>query len=174
MSFCWVRWATRIGVLCLLLVPACVSATAQIPDTIEVDGERMELFSQPLRQLEQANPRAWRKLARYRQGMQCSAAWFGVLASWKVQDERLYLAAVRASPCSEDSEEIPLRKLFGRRLGRAPVLADWVSGELFIPRGRLVEYVHAGFASQYERYLRLRVENGMVVMRELVEPSPAE
>lgn len=174
MSSCWVIRATQCLLLCLLLAPSCIFATSQIPDAIEVEGEPMALFDQPLRQLEQANPRAWEKLARYRRGPQCSAAWFGVLASWKVEDDKLYLTALWANPCAENSKEVPLRKLFGRQVGRAPVFADWVSGELVIPRGKLVEYVHMGFGSRYERYLRLRVENGVVVEREFIEPSPSE
>lgn len=159
----------RLALVCLVLLAPHAFATAQFPDQIHVDGEPMALFAQPLQQLEQARPRAWQKLARYRERPQCSAAWFGVLANWTVEGDRLYLTAVWTDPCG-DAKEIPLKKIFGRRLGAQPVFADWVSGELFIPRGRLVEYVHGGFASRYERYLRLRVENGVVVERELVEP----
>ena len=41
--------------------------------------------------------------------------------------------------------------------------AEWFSSELRIPEGNLVEYVHAGYASRYERNLIITLENGLVV-----------
>jgi hypothetical protein len=43
------------------------------------------------------------------------------------------------------------------------VFAHWYSGLLSIPQGDLVEYVHMGFASVYERDLLISVEQGMIV-----------
>ena len=42
------------------------------------------------------------------------------------------------------------------------VFAHWFSGELRCPRGELLEYVHAGFASRYAETLVFTVERGVV------------
>jgi hypothetical protein len=46
--------------------------------------------------------------------------------------------------------------------GEKKVLASWFSGHVIIPNGKLVKYVHMGYASTYEKYILLRVENGAV------------
>jgi len=45
----------------------------------------------------------------------------------------------------------------------AVIKADWFTGKLVIPQGKLVEYVHVGYASTYERYILIGIENGNVV-----------
>lgn len=49
-----------------------------------------------------------------------------------------------------------------------PTMASWVTGELRVPQGELLHYVHGGFASVYERDLLLAVEKGRVVGRRVV------
>jgi len=87
-----------------------------------------------------------------------AACWRGYLGTWEVREGRLYLVS-----------------LVGRyeMLGDEPVFAEWVSGVLRIPRGELLEYVHMGFESVYERELRLRVEAGVVVESTTVEAAGA-
>ncbi len=46
--------------------------------------------------------------------------------------------------------------------------AIWFSGELRIPQGELVTYVHAGWASGYERDLIVEVQRGTVVSEKIV------
>lgn len=43
------------------------------------------------------------------------------------------------------------------------VLADWYSGELRVPLGDMVQYVHAGYVSQYERDRLIMIQSGSVV-----------
>jgi hypothetical protein len=57
--------------------------------------------------------------------------------------------------------EIPLGDLIPGASG--PVLANWYSGELCIPQGRMIEYVHVGYASRYERYLFIEIDKGAVI-----------
>jgi hypothetical protein len=55
--------------------------------------------------------------------------------------------------------------------GDEPLFAEWVSGVLRIPRGELLQYVHMGFESVYERELHLRVEAGVVLESNTVESA---
>ena len=47
--------------------------------------------------------------------------------------------------------------------GEDKVLADWFSGEIRIPHGEMIRYVHMGYASVYEKELFLRFVNGKYV-----------
>ena len=42
------------------------------------------------------------------------------------------------------------------------MFAHWYSGTIRIPQGELLEYVHGGYASTYERDLLLELERGVV------------
>ena len=51
----------------------------------------------------------------------------------------------------------------------SPVLASWYSGLLRLPRGKMLEYVHGAFLSEYERDLILEIRSGTVRRRWLVD-----
>jgi hypothetical protein len=58
-----------------------------------------------------------------------------------------------------------------------PVLADWYSGTLLFPEGKLVKYVHNDFMSKYERELHITVDKGIVKSEQMIHnvpPSPAD
>lgn len=85
-----------------------------------------------------------------------TACWRGYIGSWEIRDGVLYLTRVQ-----------------GRyeMLGDEPLLADWFSGVLRVPRGELLRYVHMGFESVYERDLYVKVEGGRVVASWTVDNS---
>ena len=47
-------------------------------------------------------------------------------------------------------------------LGSEPLLADWFTGVLRVPRGEMLAYVHMGFGSVYDDELHIHVERGRV------------
>jgi len=47
-------------------------------------------------------------------------------------------------------------------LGNGPLLADWFTGVLRVPRGEMLAYVHMGFGSVYEEEVHIHVERGRV------------
>jgi hypothetical protein len=49
------------------------------------------------------------------------------------------------------------------------IRATWFSGELRVPRGRQLLYVHMGFGSVYEQDLIFTVERGRITKKEIVD-----
>ena len=45
----------------------------------------------------------------------------------------------------------------------APVFAEWYSGELRIPEGEMIQYVHGGYGTTYERDRLILIERGRLV-----------
>jgi len=88
-----------------------------------------------------------------------TACWRCYVAEWEITLDRLYLIGIRAA--YKDGIEVTLGSLFPGYDSR--VFAHWYSGVLSIPQGDLVEYVHMGFASVYERDLLISVEQGVIV-----------
>jgi hypothetical protein len=76
-----------------------------------------------------------------------TACWRRYRGTWEIRDGRFYLV-----------------ELIGRfqLRGDDPLFADWFTGVLRIPQGELLEYVHMGFGSVYERELHIKIENGIV------------
>src|SRR5215813_12434892 len=70
---------------------------------------------------------------------------------------------------SRDVIDLPKRKLLGKSktprlklVGTKPLLADWFTGILRVPRCEMLAYVHMGFGSVYEQELHIHVERGRV------------
>ncbi len=88
-----------------------------------------------------------------------TACWRCYVGEWEITLNRLYLIGISAD--YKDGTEVTLGSLFPGYDSR--VFAHWYSGVLSIPQGDLVEYVHMGYASVYERDLLLSVEQGVIV-----------
>ncbi len=100
----------------------------------------------------------------------CSASWLGFTAHWEIKENHLYLVSLRANPCSDRPDEIPLQTFFPGASG--PIAASWFTGRLVIPRGKQVEYVHMGYMSRYERYIIVEINAGRITSREEVKELP--
>ena len=99
-----------------------------------------------------------------------TACWRGYVASWLIEDDKLYLTDLKAYllkegfgndyVCKSDCKEVGLDYLFPNQ---EKVFADWFSGLLRIPHGKLIRYVHMGYGSIYEKELYIRFVNGKYV-----------
>ncbi len=83
-----------------------------------------------------------------------TACWRGYIGTWEIKDGRFYLK--------------DLRGIF-KLLGDEPILADWFSGVLRVPRGERLQYVHMGFGSVYEEELHIKIEKGMVTASRVID-----
>lgn len=89
----------------------------------------------------------------------CTALWRGYVGTWEVADGRLYLVGLSGD--FEDGTPVSLGAVFPGYPER--VFAHWYSGTVRIPEGKLLRYVHMGFASNYERDVFLAFRNGILV-----------
>src|SRR5688500_6076221 len=137
--------------------------TAQVHETLVYEGEEMSMTTCPPlpaghQRLTSSDFPGLTKKEGVPGVVFSTACWRRYLGTWEVKGGRLYLKDVRG--------------LFELSAG-GPLFADWVSGWLVVPRGEVLEYVHMGFESVYERELHLRVESGVVVeTRELDNRRP--
>lgn len=87
-----------------------------------------------------------------------TACWRGYQGKWEIKDNKLYLIEFNGSTLELGG--INLNDLFPNQ---KEVLAYWFNGEIVIPQGYLLEYIHAGYDSLYESDLILVFENGILV-----------
>jgi hypothetical protein len=142
--------------------------TAQVPDWLTYQGKNQALFSLPLEPYLEV---AGRRDAL--QGLHRNTACFrGYSAAWAIHEGALYLSSIsgwwdeplaphRASDGPPARRELTLAHLFPHASG--PILADWFTGELRCPVGKLLQRVHMDFESVYESELLLQVQAGRLV-----------
>lgn len=87
----------------------------------------------------------------------CSACWRGYIGTWSIEDGRLYLIDIETD---DNGKKVGLEYLFPNQ---EKVFADWFTGVLRVPYGKLLEYVHQGYASLYEKELFLEISKGVLV-----------
>lgn len=131
--------------------------TAQIGDRLILDGEEARMAAAP--PLPANSVYVVAAPAEECEGW-CSACWRGYVATWEIEGDRLYLAAIDGFGASEPTWRMKTeQRLF----------ADWFSGALRVPRGRKLHCVHMGFETIYEREELIEIDAGVVVKREMVD-----
>lgn len=155
----------------LHLSPAAVFATGQQPDVLIYKGKSYDLFANPLEEFYKA--RKNRPLFRVKPNVISTGNWRGYVATWAIENGFLYLVKIDAWICRDWNEKscrkVELSKLFGSRVRSGKVKANWFSGDLRMPDGKLLQYVHMGYGSVYERELIVSVESGRIVKESTVD-----
>lgn len=126
--------------------------TAQRPDIIFIDGKPHSLLTLPLEK------RFKRRHRRPPFRAPTTACQRGYIATWVIENSRLYLVELVGTLC--DRSAATIQTVFPNTV--APVLADWYSGELRVPVGEMTRYVHMGFGSSFATELLISVERGLV------------
>jgi len=124
--------------------------TAQMPDLIIVGGEELLLLCNPLDHYFRITGRP----SPFRNGG--TALWRGYVATWSIDDGRLWLTDVPNA-----AQLFPDRSL--------PIPATWYTGTLRIGRGDILEYVHMGYGSVHAQEEYLEVQAGRVVARHIMD-----
>lgn len=147
-----------LALLLGLVLGQAVHATAQIPDSIRIDGKDYALNTNPLSQ----NPKLvdWNPPT---DATRSTANWRGYVASWEIRDGGLLLTDVKISTYDEVSKQYGVRSVSTDFVPAVPAPAEWYTGALIIPDGEMEEYVHMGYASTYSHYRIYRIRAGRVL-----------
>ena len=78
----------------------------------------------------------------------------GYVATWKIEDVKFYF--------------VDIKGLY-RKKNKEPIFADWFTGELKIPQGKLLKRVHLAFASVYEEEIHIKIKDGIVQSIETID-----
>ena len=137
--------------------------TAQVTETLIYKEQKLSMCDEPLALWMSKN----REKCNF--GMMSTACWRGYFGTWKIIDNHLYL--IELSARGEDGKDIYLDDLFP---DQDKVFAHWFSGEVRCPEGKLLDYVHMGFASTYERDIFLTFKKGVLVSERIQINSEGE
>lgn len=129
--------------------------TAQASEILILDGEMNLMRTQPLDR--------YFEISGHRPALNSphTACWRGYIGTWEIVDNRLYLVAFKG--WRPDYSEMDLTDLFPECSGK--VLASWFSGKVELPTGKLLQYIHHGYASIYEKSIILKFRKGVLRSR---------
>lgn len=117
--------------------------TAQAGDIIIYNGKKHSMTSEPLfyyiihrRDIQFVAPSTL-----------CYRGYFG---TWEIKEGKLYLIHLKAY--IKGYEKVGVDYLFP---GQSEAFASWFTGEIRIPTGKLLKYVHSGYESIFQKELLL-------------------
>ena len=156
----------------LVLFPIAALATAQAPDILLYDNKVYDVHANPL---ESFYPdKTSRPQFQIRPGSISSGNWRGYTAIWEIIGETLFLKGIDSWVCEskfsdEKCHKADLKELFGVRFQKGRVEANWFNGEVRIPDGKMLQYVHMGYGSVHEREILLTFQSGRITGKKVVD-----
>lgn len=134
-------------------------ATAQYPDKIFFEGKEYNLHSNPLESYFEKNPDK-----RPKGGVMSTALWRGYVATFEVRDSQLFVKDIQIQywdTTDKKSHDTKWKSVMTEVFpDQNNAKVDWLSGLLVLPFGKLVNYVHMGYGSTYEKYFLLEIDKG--------------
>jgi hypothetical protein len=132
--------------------------TAQVKEKLTYEGEAMSMaFCPPIPQ-EHPRIKTYELIELEHKDIDgfifSTACWRRYIGTWEIKDDQFYLVSV------EGIYEV---------VGKEPILADWFTGVLRIPKGQRLQYVHMGFGSVYEEEIHVKIEAGKVVKKRTID-----
>ena len=141
--------------------------TAQFSEKLIYKGDEIDLCEEPLRLYLES------KFKDFKFQAPSTALWRGYRGTWSIEGDRLYLVKLngyRATPAG--MVKVELEDIFPDFPDG--VFAHWYTGELRCPMGGLLEYVHGGYDSRYEKDMFLSMEKGQLISERIVNNGQAE
>jgi hypothetical protein len=135
-------------------------STAQTPDKLIIDGETIALQSNPLEIYFKNNPDK-----KSDEWAFSTALWRGYIAVFKIENGHLIVSDIKVQLKKEEDH----RKWFSvidQVMTKEERVVSWYDGLLVAPRGEIVNYIHMGYASEFEKYTLFLIEGGKVIKRQ--------
>jgi hypothetical protein len=129
--------------------------TAQTGEKVFYNGEEYFMANEPL------TPILMEKSIKFFfQSTNCYRGYYG---TWEIDGDKLYLIGIKG--IIHGQGEVGLDFLFP---GQEKVFADWVTEQIRLPKGKILEYVHSGYSSVFEEDIFLDFENGILIQEKTV------
>lgn len=149
-----------------LAIALPLGATAQAPEILQFGSKTYYIHTNPL------TPVLLEKPDRLPEaGTVSSGLWRGYIGSWSIRRNRLMLEDVKVPTEHYMDSDVPEEKQFRSAMKplfgtSEPQMATWFTGNLIVPTGEMVRYVHMGYGSTYSSYMVLTIVKGVVEKRQ--------
>jgi hypothetical protein len=134
-------------------------ATAQAPDRIIYNGQEYSLHTNPMEEYFAKYPEK-----KPTSEVRSSGLWRGYIATFEVADNSLFLKdiGVLVSKKTESGGfDTEMKSVIADLVPAGKKLKiDWFTGLLVLPSGKIVNYVHMGYGSTFEKYTLIEIDKG--------------
>jgi hypothetical protein len=153
--------------IALLLIPSITFGTGQTGDRLLYKGEEAEVFGFPLEPYFEKNPPRPEWLTEMN-----TACYRGYVATWVLAGDELVLKSVSRTEWPDPEKDPVSKEIIGKLFPKlkAPVKADWFSGIISIPRGKILRF--EGFTEIREKEEQLTFENGRLMKSRVIDNRP--
>ena len=125
--------------------------TIQAGDILSYNGEKTTIATEPLKPYLKTRSDVsfiYKSTALVR----------GYIGTWKIRNKKLYLISLLGFV--DNNEKVDLNYLFPNK---TEVFADWFSGNIRIPEGKLLEKINLGYESVFEKDRIVNIKEGILI-----------
>lgn len=150
----------RINTLILIFAffSSLALATAQRPDKLKWNDELISLQSNPLETYFNKFPDKKSDDWSISTGL-----WRGYIAEFAIEDNLLIVTDIKVRLKGQQDHTIWTSVIDQVMKTKEERIVSWYDGLLIAPQGKLLTYVHMGYASQYAKYTVFRINAGKVI-----------
>ncbi len=154
------KFLTVVGLALFAVLSSKSFATAQFSDYVSIDGKSEAMHSNPLEPYFAKYPEK-----RPISSITSTALWRGYIAYFSITDARLRVEDIQINDKMEPKAGEPKMKSVVNEVFPPSVdrTVSWFTGFLILPQGKVVNYVHMGYASTFERYRLLFIKDGRLL-----------
>jgi hypothetical protein len=136
--------------------------TIQAGDILSYNGEKTTIATEPLKPyLEKRSDVSFI--------FKSTALVRGYIGTWKIKNKKLYLVSLIGF--IESNEKVDLEYLFPNK---TEVFANWFSGDIRIPQGKLHEKINLGYESVFEKDLIFTFNEGILISETVKDNTKSE
>lgn len=158
-----------ILVILNLTLVSQIKATEQVPDYLIYENDTVSIYSNPLDYNIEA---LFRDTSFYLNTCMSTACWRRYQATWKIENEKLYL--IKIEDCCDAKITANMKLIFQDKLIDNKVLADWYSGKLIIPIGNKIYGDHMGYSNVHKIEDIIQIKNGKIAYKKRVDNSKTD
>jgi len=98
-----------------------------------------------------------------------TGCWRGYYGTWEIKENKLYLIDLECYTADLEKRVMSKHGMDFLFPMQKRVFAEWFTGELRIPEGDMLNYVHMGYESKYEIDSFISIEKGIVTGKRHVD-----
>jgi hypothetical protein len=159
---------TILTIILTIFFSSIAFGTDQMPDKIIYNEKEYRLLTYPLenyfKKYPDKRPKGEEVLVngekRWRMSTNLMRRYW---ATFEIKDNQLYLKDIEIMIWDKKQDDSSWKSVRNKLFPNQKLMKiDWMTGLLVLPVGEIVNYVHMGYGSTYERYILLEIDNGNI------------
>ncbi len=159
------RHVLLFALFCCISSLAEIKATGQAGDRLIVGKDTLEFLDCPIESDSLLRVSVYDRLLKKSFSSGC---WRGYIATWRIENKKLYLESIREVPMIKgEKNDVSLEGIFDAyKDEQGRVMASWFSAKTYAATGKMIRYTHDGFERNFEYETMYNIEKGIITEEE--------